>query len=516
VPRHSRPGRSSAVAALVLLLCAAFAFAEGDGDGLARMGLRSTLSASGSKGVQLSPSDGQPFGVPPASGAGDTGFVSAEQAQYRLKHRKKKKPETALAETVTRPAAPIQQRAQKENAAEGLITSSIPSTAGPMRRPKVEEEPYGPVGIREGAFLLKPSFDISTGYDDNPLRTQGGPGSAFTTAKSEVSGKSDWSRHELSFDLRGSFTHYTDIDHNDRPDAAAIVRGRIDVTKTTRIELTESAALTTQTAGTPDSVTGAKRPPNIYTLGSTVGVVQDFNRLQLGLYGGYERNIYQNADLIGGGVLVLSDSNYNTYLTRLRGSYEVTGGVRPFVEATVDTRVFDSTVDSFGIHRGSDGMKADVGIAFNRPEIITGEASIGYGRRTYEDPTLPNISGLMVDSSLLWKATPLTKVTLTVTSTIGESTLTGASGVFTHEAKVIVDHAFRHWLIGSAFASYGIDNYHGIGRIDDRFTYGGALTYYFNRSLALRGELRQERQSSNTPGENYTANIVMIGLHLQR
>ena len=480
------------------------------------MGLRSTLSASGSKGAQLSQSDGQPFGAPPASGAGDTGFVSAELAQYRLKHRKKKKPESALAETVARPAAPIQERAQRTNVATSIITSAIPSTAGPFKRPKAEEEPYGPAGIREGAFVLKPSIDIVEGYDDNPLRTPGEPGSRFTTVKSALSAQSDWSRHALSIDLRGSFTHYDDIDHNDRPDGAAVVRGRIDVTKTTRIELMESAALTTQSAGTPDSVTGAKRPPNIYTLDSTAGVVQDFNRFQLGLYGGFERNMYQNADLIGGGVLVLSDNNYNTYSTRLRGSYEVTGGVRPFVEATIDTRIFDSTVDSFGIHRGSDGMKVDVGITFNRPEIIMGEASIGYGRRTYDDPTLPNISGLMVDSALVWKATPLTKVTLNVRSVIGESTLTDASGIFTHEAKVIVDHEFRRWLIGSVFASYGIDDYHGIGRIDDRFTYGGALTYYFNRSLALRGELRQERQTSNTAGESYTANIVMIGLHLQR
>ena len=135
-----------------------------------------------------------------------------------------------------------------------------------------------------------------------------------------------------------------------------------------------------------------------------------------------------------------------------------------------------------------------MGVAFERPEIIKGETSIGYRRRNYDDPTLPNISGLLVDSSLVWKATPLTKVTLAVTSTIGESTLTGASGVFTHEAKIIVDHAFRRWLIGSAFASYGIDDYRGIGRVDHRFAYGGALTYYLNRSLALRGELRQERQ----------------------
>jgi hypothetical protein len=148
--------------------------------------------------------------------------------------------------------------------------------------------------------------------------------------------------------------------------------------------------------------------------------------------------------------------------------------------------------------------------------MIKGEASIGYGRRVYDDPTLPNISGLLVDSSLVWKATALTKVTLAVTSTIGESTLTDASGVFTHEAKVTVDHAFRRWLTGSMFASYGVDNYHGIGRVDDRFTYGAALTYDFNRALALRAELRQERLNSNVPGNNYTANIGLIGLRLQR
>jgi hypothetical protein len=499
----------------VLSLCAASAFAAGEGDNPARAGLRATLPANGGNATALSQSDSQSFGSPPASGAGDTGFVSAQQAQYRAKH-KKKKSETAIAETPARPAAPIQERAQRTNVATGIITGALPSTAGPVKRTKAEEEPYGPAGVQAGAFVLKPSIEVSEGYDDNPFRVQNGPGSYFTTLRSELSAKSDWSRHELSFDLRGSFTHYSDVDHNDRPDAAAIVRGRIDVTKTTRIELEEKALLTTQSAGTPDSVTGAKRPPNIYTLGSTVGVVQAFNRLELGLYGGFERNIYENAELLGGGVLNLSDNNYNTYSTRLRASYEVTGGVKPFVEASVDTRVFDTQVDTFGIRRGSDGVKADVGITLDRPEIIKGEASIGYGRRTYDDPTLPNIAGLMVDSSLVWKATPLTKVTFAVTSTIGESTLTTASGVFTHEAKVTIDHDFRRWLIGSVFASYGVDDYQGIGRIDDRFTYGGSLTYYLNRSFALRGELRQERLYSNVPGNNYTANIVLIGARVQR
>jgi hypothetical protein len=513
VLRFFRSGRASAVA-LSLSLSLAPAWAAGEGDNSAPPRLRPTLAAGGRAGAATEADP--PLGAPPASGAGDTGFVSAELAQYRAKHRKKKKPETAVAQTVARPAPPLQERAARTNVAAEIITGTIPSTAGPVKRAKPEEEPYEPVGVHAGAFLLKPTIEVSEGFDDNPFRVQGGPGSYFTTLKSTLSAKSDWSRHELAFDLRGSFTHYSDIDHNDRPEGAAILRGRIDVTKTTRVEFEEKAALTTQSAGTPDSVTGAKRPPNIYTLGSTAAVVQAFNRLEIGLYGGFERNIYENAELIGGGIIDLAQTNYNTFSTRMRASYEVTGGIKPFVEASVDTRVFDQAVDSFGVHRGSDGVKADVGIAFDRPEILKGEASIGYGRRTYDDPTLPNIAGLMVDSSLVWKATALTKVTFAVSSMIGESTLTNASGVFTHEGKITVDHAFRQWLIGSAFGSFGVDDYRGIGRVDDRFSYGGALTYYFNRSLALRGELRQERLTSNVPGNNYVANVVLIGLKAQR
>ena len=52
--------------------------------------------------------------------------------------------------------------------AEGLITGTIPSTAGPVKRVKPEEEPYEPVGTHAGAFLLKPSIEVSEGYDDNP------------------------------------------------------------------------------------------------------------------------------------------------------------------------------------------------------------------------------------------------------------------------------------------------------------------------------------------------------------
>jgi hypothetical protein len=499
------------MAALAIGLCAAAAHAAGEGDS-AGFGLRMTLPGEGKSGETFAQS-APPYAVPPDPGAGNTGYISTgEQAGRPRKSGKARKTGAAANSAVSPPGevlAPLP--GQKMNPRIGTITPRQHT-----RKKQAEDDPFGPVGFHAGAFLLKPSIEIDEGYDDNPFRVPNGPGSAFTTVTSRLTGKSEWSRHELSFDLRGSYTAFSDVDHNDRPDASAILRGRIDVAKDLRIELEEKAALSTQTAGTPDAVTGAKRPPLIYTLGTSAGVVKQFNRLELGFYGGAERTIYQNAELISGGTLDLSDSTYNEYSARLRGSYEITPGMKPFVEAALDTRIFDREVDSLGVRRGSDGYRAEAGIVFDRPEILKGQIGVGIIGRTYDDPTLPDISGLLVDSSLVWKASALTTVMLNVNTAIGESTTTGASGIFTREGKLTIDHSFRRWLTGSLFASYGQDQYRGTDRTDERTSYGAALTYSLNRALALRGEVRREHLASNVAGQDYTANVALLGLRLQR
>ena len=44
---------------------------------------------------------------------------------------------------------------------------------------------------------------------------------------------------------------------------------------------------------------------------------------------------------------------------------------------------------------------------------LTGEISVGYIKRHYEDPTLLDLRGLIFDAALKWEATGLTTATLT-------------------------------------------------------------------------------------------------------
>jgi hypothetical protein len=87
--------------------------------------------------------------------------------------------------------------------------------------------------------------------------------------------------------------------------------------------------------------------------------------------------------------------------------------------------------------------------------------------------------------------------------------------VLYRDAGVQVDHALRHWLIGTVKVGIGQDDYVGMDRTDNRFSAGMGLTCKLNRHAQIKGELRQEWLRSNMPGNDYNATILMLGLRLQ-
>lgn len=503
--------------AFALGCVAVVAHAQSTAEDPAKFSLRRTFAASpASPAIAVaprttteSPPGTIPFLLPPGTGAGTTGFISAGLTAKRARNAKK-----SAAKLVAAPAPPARVTPSRP-VASPEVTGAITPIRYPRKRPP-EEEPFAPAGINVGSFTLRSILDLSAGYDSNALRTPGGPGSKFYVVAPQFNARSNWSRHELTADLRGSYTEFSDVPANNRPEAYGTLRGRIDVTALTRVEIEGRAALTTENPGSPDAVSGVVRPPSVYSFGTTAGIVQRFNRFEVGLRGLVDRYLYDNAELTNGTFFDLSDRKYIAYGARLRGAYEWTPGIKPFVETGIDTRKFDLDIDFTGIRRGSDGWLARAGVAFERRGFLTGEISAGYMQRRYRDPSLPDISGLLFDSSLVWTATPLTKVTLGATSTIEESYVPGASGMFRHEARVIVEHAFRQWLIGTANVSYGIEDYRGAGRDDHRLRLGAGLIYYLNRTVALRGEYRYEQLFSDLPGQSVSANVGLIGLRLQR
>jgi hypothetical protein len=397
-------------------------------------------------------------------------------------------------------------------------------------KPKVDADPFAPVGIEIGSLRLVPYVEFDSGYDSNPNQ-QSGPtvvcscglvsgavrGSPTLRGETGFTLQSDWSVHQLTGELHAGYTDDVEVPQASSPDGNGKFDLRLDATHDTAIDLEARGTLATQQAGSPILGTASvSAQPLVTTLGGTAGVTQKFGDASLGLHGTIDRTDYADATLSNGSTLALSDDSFTAYGLQTRAGYQLTPGVMPFLEVDVDTRQHDQRLDTSGFARDSNGQAALAGTTFELTRILTGEIDGGYAQREYADPRLANLQGPTFDSSLVWSATPLTTVTLKATTTLAETTVAYASGAMSRTISLELAHQLFTNLKLHAVASYGTDTYQGVSLFDR--TYAGTFKaeYALSRSIVLKASVSQQRFHSTAAGSDYTESKFMLGLKLQR
>jgi hypothetical protein len=478
------------------------------------------------------------YGVPAASGASSSGYDSLNRTRKKAKFypgQPKPKPPPGPGSRPP-PTANPNGRVRlsippSESAHKPPIPPAMAGTAAgqpPRGALKIDGDPFGAVGDYAGSFLIKSALELRGGYDSNPRHTFVRGGSPFYVVAPEFLAFSDWKRHAIVADLRGSFTGYAntfppptdgtissapvDID---RPDFTGHVDGRLDVSRDTRLLAQARLRLSTDNPGSPNIQAGLQRYPIYTTLGGTFGVDQNFNRLQLSAGGSVDRTAYQFSRLTDGTSTSNDDRNFNQFGGVGRVSYDLLPGLKPFGEIAGDSRVHDVRFDRNGFQRDSSGGYVKAGTSFEFSRLLTGEISVGYAARDYVDPRLNRLQGLLVASSLTWTATPLTTAKFYSTTSIDETTLAGVSGVLTHVYTVEVDHDFRRWLTAIGKFSWGSLDFQGDNRHDKIYSVSGELIYKMNRNFWVTGTLRRDWLASNLAGYSNNSTVVMLGVRLQ-
>src|ERR1700733_4997574 len=461
------------------------------------------------------------YGLPAASGAADAGFDSL--------NRKRKPPKFYPGQVKPKPSpgpgtpappeakGPTNPNARVRIAPPPSITANRQPVAAamagvadgqPARKPlPLDTDPFGAVGDYAGSFLIKSAVELRGGYDTNPGRTITPQGSPFWVVAPEFLAVSNWDRHALVADLRGSFTGYgnslspivdggvssapTDIN---RPDFTGHIDGRVDVTDFTHITSEVRLRVATDNPGSPNVEAGLAKYP---------------------VYATFDRTVYQNSVLTDGTIASNADRAFNQYGGVGRVSYDLTPGVKPFVEVEGDSRFHNQQIDNSGYARNSTGGYAKAGTSFEFSRLLTGEIAVGFAERNYADPRLGQLSGLLTSSSLTWTATPLTTAKFYSTTSIDETIVPGVSGVLTHTYTFEVDHDFRRWLTAVGKFTYGTYDYQGDGRFDKTYSLEGDLIYKMTRNFWITGTLRRDILDSNVPLASSASTVVMLGVRGQ-
>src|SRR6202167_530431 len=303
------------------------------------------------------------YGVPAANGASDSGFDSLNRTRKKPKfypgQAKPKPPPGPGSPPPLESKLPLRLSIPPSESANK--TPLPPAMAGtvvgqpPRKRLKVDDDPFGAVGDYAGGFLIKSAVELTGGYETNPgrLPTES-KGLPFWVVAPEFLAVSDWERHALVADLRGSFTGYggtlpATVDgaaspsptNVDRPNFNGHVDGRLDVTENTHLTAQLRMLVSTDNPGSPNVQAGLAKYPIYTSFGGTFGFDQKFNRLEISAGATVYRHAYHVSTLTDRSTSTNDDRNYNQYGGGGRVSYELTPALNPFVEVEGDSRVHD-------------------------------------------------------------------------------------------------------------------------------------------------------------------------------
>lgn len=391
-----------------------------------------------------------------------------------------------------------------------------PAPAPRLRKPE-RMDPYEPLGLRLGSITVLPWFEQSLGYDSNPNRVANvQQGSAVSKTELGFTAKSDWSVHQLDASLRGAYFVYPDTPSADRPDGDASIRLRLDATRDVALAFGANASVSTQQPGTVEQPLVGTQRGLIYGTGADAAIIRSVGPVVATLKGTVQRFTYGDLEVGNGLPVSQSFRNYDDAGLSLRIGYDVQPGFRPFVEAQVDRRTYDQAALDPGLDRDTDGLVGRIGVALDITRVVHGEASVGYGERQPDGALLAPLRGPLFDASIIWTPTPLTTVKFTANNSLGDITAASTAGSKTQSFGVEVQHALRRNVTLTGFVTAARTSYESSGTDEDGITAGLKLDYKLSRALVLRTSFTHERLKSSAPDSDYTANVFLVGLRLQR
>ena len=372
---------------------------------------------------------------------------------------------------------------------------------------------YDAAGVRAGGFTVFPEASVTGTYDDNIFAANVGEVDDFiTTLAAGVSVQSNWSRHALNLNAGLAQYLYADNSDEDRLDWNVGGNGRVDITRDTNISGGLSYAQLHEDRGAPNAPGLAAEPTEYALFQANAALAHRFNRVTTRVGVGYADYDYDDAPLIGGGVLDQDFRDREEFEQFLRLGYDVSPDTNLYIQGTLNQREYDQKPPVVALNRDSDGWAVVGGSEFRLSNLAQGEVYVGYQEQSYDDPTLSDISGLAFGAGVDWFVTPLTTIRIDAASTVEETVAAGASGFLDQSVGLGIDHELMRNVIIGARASYANQDYEGIARSDDVIRAGLGVDYLLNRNFSVGLGYDYTDRDSNVPGLGYTRNEIGLTL----
>ena len=384
-------------------------------------------------------------------------------------------------------------------------------------------DPYVPIGMRLGSFLLFTEAEIGTILTDNVLGTHTDAHSdyAFEFAPN-VRLASNWARHSFTAEFNADRSWYKDFPVEDDKTYQALLRGRLDATRRTHFEI-ELGKSQTQEGRNSISLTDiAGVQTNVQEEHIAAAADHTFNRLTLRVDGKVSQYDYEDPGAFGivdptlpAFIPEQDVRDYREDELKLRGTYELNPDLSVFVSGEISQEVYKQPISIDGITRDSNGFELLSGMTFAFSDTLTGELSLGWGEQSSIDESVAPIEGLLLNADIIWLPTPLTMVEFLARTDVSTTTLVDSLGAIDRYYELSLQHAFWRYLVVGGFVSYEIADYAGTPQVDQRVKEGASAEYYFNPYMSVYARYEHTDFFSTDEESDFKENEVRIGMRIR-
>jgi len=396
----------------------------------------------------------------------------------------------------------------------GFINLSLAETTAVQEdlQGQVEETGKKP-GYYVGGIRYMPKIDISGTYNDNIYATDKNRVSDFiTVVRGNLAARSDWERHQLSFNIGGKIGSYWDTPDEDYTDYWADLKGRYDISSQSNVFGGLGYSFLHESRDSPDANLSGIFPTTYSSKNAHLGLSHSLGSYTFRLGGTYENLEFNNVPTLFGGTL---DNEYrDRTLTGLgmRATRKISESSDLFAQLLFDKRKYDETTDQYGYQKDSDGYRAAVGIKQKLEGLGRFEAYFGLLAQNYDDPRFKDIRKPDFAGSLTILPSARSKLVANLDRELYETTQAGSAGYLYTSLGARFDYRFLPKLTGQLNASYATADYLDVEREDDYIRAGLGLKYQLTPNFFLAADYLRVERDSNERTSDFKQDLFFLSL----
>jgi hypothetical protein len=324
--------------------------------------------------------------------------------------------------------------------------------------------------------------------------------------------ESNWNRHAVRLETGAEFGFFSHDSDDDYIDYFANFDGVIDITRKAYINGGFGYAHGHEARGTDDVPGTADEPVEFDGFsGDILGEVST-GRFRFQAFANAEDLNFDDVSLIGGGTSNQDDRDRFEFESGIEVGYSVRSGYEAFIRASYLMTDYDDAVDDGGVDRDSNGFRVLAGLKIDLTRLIEASVGLGYEELSYDDSTLDDDGSFAANVGVEWSVTPITTISFNASSSIMETTVTGASGAATTLAEIGVSHELRRNLTLQAFGGFEYIDFVDTSRDDQIYSVGIGAEWKITRRLSLEPSYDFQLRDSNAVDLDYTDHRATLSL----